>query len=196
MAKKQRKKKPRGPYLAAAFFCEQVIKSEDGALTPVRITDQIKVLIPANAPADFPSEQNRLPVRMSGLLSFKSGDFPGEHTLRLVMESPSGKVEKMHEQKIPFSDPPQGGGNLILQNTVGVYKGGLFWFNVYLDGKRMTSIPLEIKYEREQAAQTPAAAPVGADSTPAPPTRSRKSPQAPKVKPSPFRNTNGRRNRK
>jgi hypothetical protein len=148
-------KKQRGPYLAAAFFCDQVVKGSDEALTPVRITDQIHVAIAPNAPADFPSKENRIPVQMAALLSFKTGDFPGEHTVRILMESPSGDRSEAHLQKVQFSEPPHGGANLILQNTVRVYRGGLFWFNVYLDDRLMTRMPLHITYGRQEPAFAP-----------------------------------------
>src|SRR5260370_17336461 len=91
MAKKKRKIDG-GPYLAAAFFCEQVIESKDGSLSAIRIIDQIQVAIPANLPADVPSKENRVAVNMAGLLSFKTGYArPGQHTVRVIMRSPSGK---------------------------------------------------------------------------------------------------------
>jgi hypothetical protein len=162
MAKRKKQgKKKRGPYLAAAFFCDQIVQGNDGALTPVRISDQTHIAISANVPPDFPSKENRLFVPMAGLLSFKTGDFPGEHTVRIIMESPSGEVKSAFEQKVQFSHPPHGGGNVILHNTVGVYKGGLFWFDVYLDDKLMTSMPLRITYSRQEPT-TPTATP-GAD---------------------------------
>jgi hypothetical protein len=167
MARKQHKKR-RGPYLAAAFFCDQVVRGHDQALTAVRITDNTKFLIPANAPADFPSKNNRASVEITSLLSFKTGYAPaGEHTVRVVMESPSGKLNPVYEQKVPFSAPPYGGANLILLNNIQMYKGGVFWFKVYLDGKLMTEMPFQLTYERQQPApSTPS--PAGNDSTPAP----------------------------
>ena len=179
---KQKAQKKRGPYLAAAFFCDQVILGNDGALTPVRICDSLKVDIAADAPSDFPSKDQRLAVRMAGLLSFKTGDaLGGEYTVRIVMESPSGKTSPVYEQKIKLTEPAHGGGNLIFQNIINLYKGGLFWFNVYLDGKLMTRIPIQITYERLPP-EVPSFPPSG---TPSVSTKGSESDRADKRRPKP-----------
>jgi hypothetical protein len=149
MAKK--KKKTGGPYLAAAFFCENVLESKDGLLTPIRILDQITLPIPADVPADFPSKENPAIVTMSGLLSFKTGYWrAGQHTVRTIMHSPSGKKPQAVENNLEFSRPPQGGANLILRSQIKVFNGGLFWFDVYLDGKLMTRMPLVITLQKQE----------------------------------------------
>jgi hypothetical protein len=150
-----RQKKPRmpeGPYLVAAFFCEQIIADKaDGALNAIRIIDQINIAVaptPPGAP-EFPSDENRLPVAIAGLLSFKTGKSrKKQHTVRVEMESPSGKKNPPFEQTIPFSDVDHGGANLILRNVVRVLKGGLFYFNVYLDGNLVTRMPLLIEIKK------------------------------------------------
>ena len=147
-----------GPYLTAAFFCERTIEDkQDGALSAIRIIDIITLTLPASAPPEIPSETHRLPVHISGLLSFKTGGSPGEHTVRLVMHSPSGKSQTVLEQVLPFSPEPYGGANLRVDSVVLVKKGGLFWMHVFLDGKRVTRIPLVISIQRaEGAASGPA----------------------------------------
>jgi hypothetical protein len=81
-----------GPYLAAALFCESIIEDKrDGALTAVRIIDTIKIVLGPEAPHDFPSDANRLPVTIHALLSFKSGSASGDHIIKVVSESPSGR---------------------------------------------------------------------------------------------------------
>jgi hypothetical protein len=170
MAKSKKQPRKNGPYLAAAFFCDNVLEEKDGTLSAVRMLDQIKVTVPASAPDDFPSEENKVPLAMAGLLSFKSGESPGPHTVRLEMESPTGKVSTAHEQTIPFAGQAHGGGNLILRFVLRVNKGGLFWFNVYLDNKLMTTMPLQVTVEREQPTQATSAAQPLADSSAALPT--------------------------
>ncbi len=154
MAKREKKKG--GPYLAAAFFCEQTIEDKhDGTLSAVRIIDQIGLTLHPSTPPDVPSEQHRLPVYINGLLSFKTGDSPGEHVVRLVMHSPRGKSGTVLEQTLPFSPHPHGGANLRLNSTIMVYKGGLFWMDVLLDGKRIARMPLQITIQRAEAVSQP-----------------------------------------
>jgi len=143
------RKKTGGPYLAAAFFCESLIEDKaDGALTAVRIIDSMVVQLGPDAAPDFPSDENRLPIQIHALLTFKSGDSPGNHAIKVVAESPSGKRQTILEQTLPLSPPPHGGANLRVSQTIGVHKGGLFWTHVFLDGKRVTSMPLQISIER------------------------------------------------
>ena len=154
MAKhKQSSKKVSGPYLAAAFFCESTIEDkQDGALSIIRMVDQINVKIPHNAPPNVPSEEHRLPVLVNGLLSFRTGaSGGGERAIRLVMQSPSGKKRTVVEQNVPFTPQPWGGANLRFGITVQMKTGGLFWLLVYLDGKPMARMPFMIAVEREPA---------------------------------------------
>jgi hypothetical protein len=152
---KQKKltKKNDGPFLAAALFCERTIEDkQDSALSVIRIIEQIDLWVDPSAPADFPSETQRLPIHISALLSFKTGNSPGDHALRLVMQSPSGKSKILFDATLPFTPQPYGGANLRLNTTIQVYKGGLFWLHVFLDGKRMGRMPLQISIQRGQAA--------------------------------------------
>jgi hypothetical protein len=148
--KMNRKRPKKGPYLSVAAFCESVIESKDGALTPVRIIDQITVSIPPDAPPDFPSESNKFPVGVACIISFKSGDSPGEHSLRVIAESPSGKSLVAYDEVVVFSEPPQGGINVRMNQFIAVIKGGLFWLHIYLDGRHVTSMPLLITVVRDE----------------------------------------------
>jgi hypothetical protein len=146
-------RKKGGPYLAAAFFCEKTIEDkQDGSLSAIRIIDQMDIVLDQSAPPDVPSETNRIPVLLHVLLSFKTGDSPGHHTLRLILESPSGKSEQVFEETLPFSEAPQGGANLRINTTIQMKKDGLFWTHVFLDGKCLTSMPFHISVRRANVA--------------------------------------------
>jgi hypothetical protein len=151
--KKPENKKKRGPYVAAAFFCEAAIEDKaDGALSAIRIIDTINVLLTADP--GLPSEEQKLPVAAKAVLSFKTGDSPGEHAIRVVVTSPTGTRSPSFEQIITFTEPQNGGANLVLKMTIAVVKGGIFWFNVYLDGKLVTCMPLHIVIHRTGTAPT------------------------------------------
>lgn len=159
MAKKATgKKKAGGPYLAAAFFCERVIEDKsDGALTVVRMIDTITITLPADSEPDVPSKSKRIPVGLTAVLSFKSGDAPGHHTLRYVLVSPSGKESPPTDQVVTFTEKEQGGANYILKSVVQVMKGGLFWLEVSLDGRLVTRMPIQISVNREAPPEKPSA---------------------------------------
>jgi hypothetical protein len=147
VAKKPKRTKKDGPYLAAAFFCENAIADKaDGALIGFRIIDTLNISLPADP--SFPSEEKPLAVQIAGILSFRTGDSPGQHVLRVVMTSPTGKKNPPIEQTLTFTSPEQGGANLVLRNNIRVIKGGVFWFDIFLDGKRFTRMPLRITLQR------------------------------------------------
>jgi hypothetical protein len=142
-----------GPYLTAALFCERVIEDKERVLTIVRIMDSIIIDLPEDIPADFPSDENRLPVSFDGLVSLKTGKSPGEHTIRIDMISPSGKRSENYRQTVTLSPEEHGGANLMLHNTVSVKKGGLFYFEVFIDDKLATRLPFRIDVRRQAAVQ-------------------------------------------
>ena len=146
-----------GPFLAAAFFCETTMEDkQDGAISAIRMVDQLTLNLAPSTPPEVPSKKTKLPVYIAGLLSFKTGDAPGDHVLSVVVHSPSGKSQEFLKQTLPFSKPPHGGANLRLNNVIHVYKGGLFWFDIFLDGKRMTRMPLQITIQRAEVESKPA----------------------------------------
>jgi len=148
MAKKAKPGKG-GPHLAAAVFCDDTIQDrDDGTISVIRIIDQIAVLLPPDAPPDFPSKANRITVSGKLFLAFKTGDSTGSHTVRCVMESPSGRKAVVFERTLDFSPQPNGGSNFHIDLRVKVYKGGLFWMYVYVDRKRLALMPIVIKIER------------------------------------------------
>jgi hypothetical protein len=98
MAKdKKTKKGIRGPYLAAAVYCQTITTDPEGHATVTNIFDSIRLLIASNAPQNFPSEEERIPISVWTFISFKSGDAPGDHAFHMVFEFPGGKKEKREE---------------------------------------------------------------------------------------------------
>jgi hypothetical protein len=171
MSIQKKPKKIGGPFLAAAVFCEASIEDKkDSSMSAIRIVDQTNILIDPTAPPDFPSEANRIPIALHALFSFKTGDAAGgDHKLRLVMESPSGKLTPIMEKDIPFTPSANGGANMQLNLPVAVSAGGLFLLHVFLDGKRMTKMPYYVSITR--------GAPQGVNPAPAQPTDGKPSPK-------------------
>ncbi len=152
--------KKRGPYLTAAFFCEQTIEDmRDKAMSAIRMYDKTTIILDtAVAPPDLPSENKRLPVSLIGLVSFKTGDSPGEHTIRIGLVSPSGKTNpNVFERTFVFGDAPYSGVNVRLETTILVKQGGLFHMEVYLDGELRTRVPFEIEVQKVARLQSAAA---------------------------------------
>ena len=155
MAKTNGTHKKEGPLLAAAFFCERtIVDKEDNAVSAIRLIDTLTIQLHPLTPIDVPSEEKRVPVSTGGLIVFKTGRSQGEHNVKLVVESPSGKKSgTVFDQTVKFTPEPQGGFNLRFGAVIEVMKGGLFWIHVLLDGKRVTKMPLMIQIERAELPQ-------------------------------------------
>jgi hypothetical protein len=146
--KNQRNKRIGGPYLAAALFCDSVLEGKDHVASAIRIIDQINVFIHPEAPSDIPSEQQKVPVHVNGLLIFRTGYAPGEYLLSITVESPSGKRQKVLERPISLSLPPNNGVTVHLNTTLMASSGGLFWIHITLGGKRLAHMPLQVTIHR------------------------------------------------
>ncbi|MCI0421077.1 MAG: hypothetical protein L0312_17930 [Acidobacteria bacterium] len=152
---KKRARKRGGPYVAAAVFCDNIVEGSDRALSAIRIIDQVTLTVPANAPADVPSEKKPLPYSAWVLMSFKTGDAKGNHRVQLVGHSPSGKHQVILDKHVLFSSEQHGGANLRTNVTLVVSKGGLFWLDVVLDGRVVTRMPLQISVARSEMPAIP-----------------------------------------
>ncbi len=86
---------------------------------------------------------------VNAIIMFKTGDSQGgDHELRVVMHSEGRKPQVLLEKKIPFTSLAHGGANVYLNFPVNVTREGTFWLHVFLDGKRHTRMPYNIKFVR------------------------------------------------
>jgi hypothetical protein len=150
MAKQAKKstKKIGGPFIAVAVFCESIVEDSSGKIGAVGILDGCQLYLTGDAPANVPSEEVPLTVTQNILIVFRSGDSPGEHKLKFVIEHPNGKRKIAVEKDVVLSQPPQGGLNLRTNAIIQVVAGGLHWLDIFLDNKRLTRMPLMIEILR------------------------------------------------
>ncbi len=137
-----------GPFLQAAVFCEKVLDEKDGAISAIRIIDRLTFTATgANAPEKMPP----MPLSITLLVRFKSGDATGKHELKVKPVSPSGK--ELPVFTFPFV---LGGGelsaNMILGYSAKFGEPGVYWFEVMIGDKLYTKVSLNIIYERKQEA--------------------------------------------
>ncbi|MGB7434394.1 MAG: hypothetical protein WBR26_18775 [Candidatus Acidiferrum sp.] len=78
-----------GPYIALAVFCEKALQEKDGVLSIIRVIDRLIVNTsgPA-APEQMPAAQLSFPL----VIVLKSGFVNGKYNLKIVPNSPSGKI--------------------------------------------------------------------------------------------------------
>lgn len=148
---KKKNRKFGGPFLAAAVFCDSFLEDTSGKISAVGILDGCSFFISPDAPSDVPSKTHPALINQNILLIFRSGDAPGKHKLKFVVEQPDGKRTTALERDLNLSEPPHGGVNLKTVAQFGVYTSGIYWVDVYLDGKRVTRMPLNVTFQRLSA---------------------------------------------
>lgn len=137
---------PTLPLLLAALPCDQVLQDVDGTVSVIRTIDQVRVRAEGR---DAPKTMPLTHLRQAVLLSFLSGDYVGAATLTLRWQAPDEKVRDLVTQEIVF----QGANHKI--NVIGrlhldTDQVGLHWFDVVINGHRMSRFAIDIDYGIDQ----------------------------------------------
>lgn len=91
------------------------------------------------------------------LLVVRSGDSPGKHIIKLVMESPSGKKTDALVKEVKLTDFPHGGIHIKTQLNISLVASGVYWIDVLIDGRRFTRMPINISIQRLPGPEKPSA---------------------------------------
>ena len=147
----------KGPFITCACLCEKVLQEKDGILSAVRIIDRMTInLIPNPAFSlppgilpPLPTKLPPLPLTVSLLIMFKSGDIRGSYPIRIVGNNPSQREFFSFENNALFEGEDRG-VNLVLNINFVVQEEGVHWFNVNFSEEKnpRTRIPLRIVYQR------------------------------------------------
>ena len=133
-----------GPYLAAAFFCDRVLREHDGVLSFIRVVDKWTVQGPTEAMPPTVIQTN-LVVLM------KSGIHRGGSQVTIVPTSPSGKLLQSVSLPILFEGDDDHGSAVIAAFGFPVQESGLYWFDIRIDDQSFTMVPLRVVYLRSIA---------------------------------------------
>jgi len=142
----------RGPYLTVAAFCEQVIEDKSGLLSLIRIVD--RMYIKAQGPT-APEEMPPATLNWFLVLTMKSGEARGSHSIKIEPELPSG----IRLSPISLSAHFEGGNrgqNIISKLNMKLEMPGIYWFRIYVEDQFLTQIPVEVIYSRIVTPQPPA----------------------------------------
>ena len=141
----------RGPFLATAIFCEQVIEDKSGVFSLIRIVDRMHIsTYGPTAPEEMPPST----LNWFLVLSFKSGEAKGSYSIKIEPELPSG----IRLQPITLSAYFEGGTrgqNIISKLNMKLEMPGIYWFRIYVDDQFLTQIPVEVIYSRTVTPQPP-----------------------------------------
>jgi hypothetical protein len=143
-AKQSAKNSGGGPFLDAAFICEQVIKEKkDGTCSAIRMVNRITF----HEQTFSPGAVVFMPLAM--FISFKAGDFTGTRHLSIFVTTPSGKRRPLEGHVFPHPMDFTGGDTgtlMLLHNFPITYEtDGTYWIDVLLEKKWYSRIPLTVK---------------------------------------------------
>jgi hypothetical protein len=133
-----------GIYLAAAVFCERILRERDDVLSLIRVVNTFTMQVRGkNLPTEMPKALP--PLEATAFLAFNCEE-AGRHRIDLVTTSPSGKRSPSHSLDIN-ADGDGKVENAILTFRMTVDMPGLFWVDVAIDGVNVTRMPMHIRYE-------------------------------------------------
>jgi hypothetical protein len=145
-----------GPYLQAAFFCERLLQETDGVLSAIRMVDHVTAqLTGQESAAPTPS----VPVNLTFLVSFKTGRARGNRNLTIVTAPPDGpspiEPSQDYTQTILFEGPDDRGDTIIMPIAMSAGQEGVYWFDVFLDERLLTRVPLRVEIPRQTLGLAP-----------------------------------------
>jgi len=134
----------KGPYIAIAAFCENVIEDKSGVLSLIRIVDRL--LITAQGP-NTPEEMQPFPINWLLVISMRAGEVHGSRSIKIEPEEPSG----LKLPPLVLSAHFEGANrstNLITRVNIPLKMPGVYWFRIYVDEMFITQVPIEVIYTR------------------------------------------------
>ena len=139
-----------GPYIQVAALCERVLREADGVLSLIRVVDRITHTGRGpDAPVEMPEFRNPLTL----VLALKSGRTRGRHEITITPELPSGETLQTVAMTVQMEGEGRG-INIVSPMDIPYRLEGLYWFNVYFDGRILTRLPLEVRYSRVSTGPT------------------------------------------
>ncbi len=144
-----------GPYINVAAFCDMTLLGDDGALSVIRIIDQVTNQAAGPEP---PEDMPPFVFQAKLVLAIKAGTAKGRFAIKIQPEAPDGRTLASQENTINL-DGGHSGINLITDVQIGVDLEGLYWFDILFVAKAgherlLTRVPLRVLYERRTVGTT------------------------------------------
>ena len=134
-----------GPYLLVACLCENVVQRADGVLTLVNILDRVNITTQApGAPETLPPT----PWGVNLVVILKSGRARGRHEMRVAIDAPDLQSMLPSVMTLNFEGDDDRGIQVVQQVRMMLNTEGLYWFNILLEDRLLTKIPLRVTYTR------------------------------------------------
>lgn len=136
-----------GPYLLMAVLCQRAQQDQYGSFSIINVLEQLVVgSDDPNAPEQMPTFR----LQANLVVSFASGAERGNRTVSIVPVEPDGDRLEAVSQDIKLL----GGDHratIVSNLSLDITKEGVYWFEILLDDRPVTRLPLRIEYERRAA---------------------------------------------
>lgn len=132
------------PYLLMAVICERAQQDQYGSFSVINILEQLI------AGSDDPNAPERMPTfRLDAnlVVVFVSGRAHGERVVSVVAEEPSGNRLPPVRQTILLRGEDHR-ASIVSDLSLDITQTGVYWFDVLLEERLVSRIPLRIGYER------------------------------------------------
>ncbi len=136
-----------GPYLKAAFFCERVLREQDGVLSLIRIVDRLNVV---SQGLGAPDAMPETPFQTNLVIMLVSGAAKGRHEMKIKVEEPLGLSKDLLSTSV-YMEGGDKGQNVHLNLRTVFKEEGLYWYYIYLNDALLTKMPFSVIYSRVSA---------------------------------------------
>jgi hypothetical protein len=132
-----------GPHLQAAIICERVLQEQDGTISAIRLIDRLTHFVRG---PDAPETLPRFQQPITFLIAFKSGAARGRYEVQIRVEKPSTEQTDFGRWPVYFEGEERG-VNLVFNVIFEPELEGLYWFDLFFQGERLTRMPLRVVYQ-------------------------------------------------
>jgi hypothetical protein len=140
-----------GPFIQVACFVDMVLRDDTGTFSLIRMIDSITRTAAGPKP---PAQMEPFNHELILAIGLKSGRALGRNELQVIPELPNGETLEAFPVTAHFEGEERGFFATMNINMTFQLEG-LYWFNVFLESHKLTSIPLRIKYDRQFRSQPP-----------------------------------------
>ena len=129
---------PPKPFVQAACLCENILTSQDGVISAIRMFDRVTVSIPPNLP-----EEIKPTVQLNVLVALKSNGHQGKYMIELVIHGPT-KTHPPNSLEIEFKPEYAAGATIQVEFQFGIATFGQCSIDVNWYGDLLTKIPFTL----------------------------------------------------
>src|SRR5437660_7968689 len=101
-----------GPYLQAAFICEQVIEEKSGVLSFIRVIDRLTHAVPR---PEAPEEMMPFVYNLCLVVMLKTGENPGNFRVGVQPIRPNNERLPMFVNTVNLEATAERGANLVVR---------------------------------------------------------------------------------